>query len=144
MHTRTRHARSRSHRPHPPTPKTTKRLVWEYCHKILGRVACLLGIINPFWGIVHIRQARTLLMPVYSIWVGSLVLFWVVATVAGYPGDENPSPISKPFAKLRAARQGSGSADGQDDSGKAYGDAEGGVRRRNVETELTEIGSSSD
>ncbi len=30
----------------------------------------------------------------YAVWVGLLIAFWVVATLLGYPGPENPSPLA--------------------------------------------------
>ena len=81
-------------------PPTTYRRVWEIVHKVGGRVMLLLGIINPFWGFAHLGLGPFVVV-LYSIWVGVLTLFWVFATLAGYPTKEtNPSAIATFFGSL--------------------------------------------
>ncbi len=63
-------------RPH-PEPRTRRRVAWELVHKNGGRVAVVLGLINPFYGLKHI-QAGPALSALYATW---FALFWATVVV---------------------------------------------------------------
>ena len=102
-------------RPEPAWPKSAARARWENCHKWSGRVAVLLGLINPLLGIVMYetaRRAASAWFIVYAIWTVGLLAYWLVATCLGKPGPENPSPFTAAVASrcghgydAQAARQ---------------------------------------
>eukprot|EP01006_Ploeotia_vitrea_P034886 TRINITY_DN65816_c6_g2_i1.p1 TRINITY_DN65816_c6_g2~~TRINITY_DN65816_c6_g2_i1.p1 ORF type:complete len:570 (-),score=249.81 TRINITY_DN65816_c6_g2_i1:517-2226(-) len=73
---------------HEGQPVERKRLIWEYIHKYCGRLALLLGLINPIQGLFYIG-AHISIIVLYCIWVAAVVLFYVYKTIQGEP-DSSP------------------------------------------------------
>jgi hypothetical protein len=88
----------RPHLPEDPNePKSRGRAIWEVVHKYGGRIALLLGLINPFYGIVYLSgSASSPGFIVYSVWVAVYVLVWLSLTSLGLPWEANgPSKIAQ-------------------------------------------------
>jgi hypothetical protein len=72
-------------RPHLPAAggdKSSKRRAWEYWHKTCGRIALLLGMLNPFWGLAYLEGGKGIAITLYSIWFASIVSFWATKEIA--------------------------------------------------------------
>jgi len=83
--------------------KKKSRIYWEYWHKYSGRVALVLGLINPFWGIIYLAGAskssetvKSAGFVVYAVWVGIYVFAFIFLTAKGLPYTANgPSPLAQ-------------------------------------------------
>lgn len=71
--------------------KTRGRIVWEYIHKYSGRIALILGMIQPFQGLQFIR-AHDALRALYAIWFAVFWSFYIIMTFMGKPAN---SPVAK-------------------------------------------------
>lgn len=92
-------------RPHPPENKTRARRCWEWWHKNSGRLATVLGLVNPFLGLYYLatkQRARSPGFILYALWVAGLVIAWVVLTLRA-PKASTESPPSSPEPKSSQA-----------------------------------------
>jgi len=74
-------------------PKSKQRIIWEYFHKYCGRLALVLGLINPFWGIIYLSGSSSAGFIVYSVWFSLYVVAWTILTMSGLPERSYSSSV---------------------------------------------------
>jgi len=79
----------RPHAPADPALKSKSRNRWELWHKNSGRLALILGLVNPFIGLSFLVNFSSAAFIIYTLWVAFLVAVFVYLTSHGLPTRSN-------------------------------------------------------
>ncbi len=72
---------SRPHKPEPGLATSTKRLVWEWLHKLSGRLTLVLALVNITLGL-FLGLASVALWATWLVYLGLIVVSYVIGEVA--------------------------------------------------------------
>jgi len=76
-------------------PTSRSRSRWEAWHKYSGRLAIVLGLVNPFWGISYFTSTTSPGFVIYASWVAVYILVFTYLTARGLPYTANgPSKLA--------------------------------------------------
>ena len=95
-------------RGHPEEPKPTKRIVWEYVHKMSGRIMLILALVNVCLGSIAMNEVygidkQGVFVVLFILFALLFALLFILQIVRKYRGNKAQTNIEKQVTDMEMA-----------------------------------------